>query len=174
MYSLGNLNTDKHEQDGVSLPLWNVRSTCHDTQPATTLTCNNRFPQKVNLVLRATRHHATNLARFALIYKLTMLALKYLGAEPGKEGTSSSPKLNLSMLHRILTMNRNIRLLRWWSCGRIFRLRRSFQAYGEDLIGQPADRHLRLCASDARTRPYRCEARPRIPIRVVRTSPWNH
>ncbi|KAJ9428881.1 Tim17/Tim22/Tim23/Pmp24 family-domain-containing protein [Fusarium oxysporum] len=48
------------------------------------------FPQKVNLVLRATRHHATNLARFALIYKLTMLALKYLGAEPGKEGTYDS------------------------------------------------------------------------------------
>ncbi|KAH7270060.1 Tim17/Tim22/Tim23/Pmp24 family-domain-containing protein [Fusarium redolens] len=48
------------------------------------------FPQKVNLVLRATRHHATNLARFALIYKLTMLALKYFGAEPGKEGTYDS------------------------------------------------------------------------------------
>ncbi|KAF5595842.1 COP9 signalosome subunit 4 [Fusarium subglutinans] len=48
------------------------------------------LPQKVNLVLRATRHHATNLARFALIYKLTMLALKYFGAEPGKEGTYDS------------------------------------------------------------------------------------
>ncbi|KAH7005976.1 Tim17/Tim22/Tim23/Pmp24 family-domain-containing protein [Fusarium venenatum] len=45
-----------------------------------------RFREKVKLVLRATRHHATNLARFATIYKLTMLALKYFGAEPGKEG----------------------------------------------------------------------------------------
>ncbi|KIL95147.1 peroxisomal membrane protein 4 [Fusarium avenaceum] len=48
------------------------------------------FPEKVKLVLRATRHHATNLARFALIYKLTMLALKYFGAQPGKEGTYDS------------------------------------------------------------------------------------
>ncbi|VTT58212.1 unnamed protein product [Fusarium fujikuroi] len=79
-----------HALDGVSLPLWNVRFICLDTRPATMLTCNNRFPQKVNLVLRATRHHATNLARFALIYKLTMLALKYFGAEPGKEGTYDS------------------------------------------------------------------------------------
>jgi peroxisomal membrane protein 4 len=48
------------------------------------------FREKVKLVLRATRHHATNLARFATIYKLTMLALKYFGAEPGKEGTYDS------------------------------------------------------------------------------------
>ncbi|KAM0341316.1 hypothetical protein ACHAPU_010058 [Fusarium lateritium] len=48
------------------------------------------FPEKVKLVLRATRHHASNLARFALIYKLTMLALKYFGAQPGKEGTYDS------------------------------------------------------------------------------------
>jgi peroxisomal membrane protein 4 len=37
-------------------------------------------------VLRATRHHASNLARFATIYKLGMLALKYYGPTPGKEG----------------------------------------------------------------------------------------
>ncbi|KAJ4271981.1 hypothetical protein NW762_000690 [Fusarium torreyae] len=48
------------------------------------------FRQKVGLVLRATRHHASNLARFALIYKLTMLALKYFGSTPGKEGTYDS------------------------------------------------------------------------------------
>ncbi|KAF4984829.1 hypothetical protein FZEAL_57 [Fusarium zealandicum] len=48
------------------------------------------FRQKVSLVLRATRHHATNLARFAVIYKLTMLALKYFGSTPGKEGSYDS------------------------------------------------------------------------------------
>jgi hypothetical protein len=42
------------------------------------------------------------LARFALIYKLTMLALKYFGAQPGKEGTSSSPELNIHE-YQILT-----------------------------------------------------------------------
>uniref|UniRef100_A0A8H7TP01 Peroxisomal membrane protein 4 n=1 Tax=Bionectria ochroleuca TaxID=29856 RepID=A0A8H7TP01_BIOOC len=48
------------------------------------------FRQKAGLVLRATRHHASNLARFATIYKLTMLALKHYGATPGKEGTYDS------------------------------------------------------------------------------------
>ncbi|KAJ4317610.1 hypothetical protein N0V84_007280 [Fusarium piperis] len=45
---------------------------------------------KTGLVFRATRHHASNLARFAVIYKLTMLALKYFGSTPGKEGTYDS------------------------------------------------------------------------------------
>ncbi|KJZ78403.1 hypothetical protein HIM_02441 [Hirsutella minnesotensis 3608] len=44
------------------------------------------FRQKVSLVFRATRKHATNLARFATIYKLTLLALKHFGPTPGKEG----------------------------------------------------------------------------------------
>ncbi|KAI5466339.1 Tim17/Tim22/Tim23/Pmp24 family-domain-containing protein [Mariannaea sp. PMI_226] len=44
------------------------------------------FRHKVSLVLRATRHHASNLARFAVIYKLTTLALKHFGSTPGKEG----------------------------------------------------------------------------------------
>ncbi|KAF4123416.1 hypothetical protein GMORB2_6117 [Geosmithia morbida] len=44
------------------------------------------FREKLSLVLRATRHHASNLARFASIYKITLLALKYYGATPGKEG----------------------------------------------------------------------------------------
>ncbi|KAH7022890.1 Tim17/Tim22/Tim23/Pmp24 family-domain-containing protein [Ilyonectria destructans] len=48
------------------------------------------FRHKCALVLRATRHHASNLARFAVIYKLTMLALKNFGATPGKEGTFDS------------------------------------------------------------------------------------
>ncbi|KAH7163171.1 Tim17/Tim22/Tim23/Pmp24 family-domain-containing protein [Dactylonectria estremocensis] len=48
------------------------------------------FRHKVSLVLRATRHHASNLARFAVIYKLTMLALKYFGSTPGKEGAYDS------------------------------------------------------------------------------------
>ncbi|KAI2473626.1 peroxisomal membrane protein 4 [Annulohypoxylon bovei var. microspora] len=42
--------------------------------------------QKASLVFRATRTHAQNLARFALIYKLTCYALKRWGATPGKEG----------------------------------------------------------------------------------------
>lgn len=48
------------------------------------------FRQKLSLVLRATRHHASNLARFACIYKLTMLALKRFGTTPGKEGPYDS------------------------------------------------------------------------------------
>jgi peroxisomal membrane protein 4 len=42
--------------------------------------------EKMGLILRATRTHAANLAKYATIYKLTMLALKHLGSEPGKEG----------------------------------------------------------------------------------------
>ncbi|ODA83974.1 hypothetical protein RJ55_02492 [Drechmeria coniospora] len=48
------------------------------------------FRQKVSLVLRATRKHATNLARFATIYKLTLLTLKHFGPTPGKEGPYDS------------------------------------------------------------------------------------
>ncbi|KFH41899.1 Peroxisomal membrane protein-like protein [Hapsidospora chrysogenum ATCC 11550] len=48
------------------------------------------FRQKVSLVLRATRHHASNLARFASIYKITMLVLKKWGPTPGKEGPYDS------------------------------------------------------------------------------------
>ncbi|RDA83026.1 hypothetical protein CP532_6881 [Ophiocordyceps camponoti-leonardi (nom. inval.)] len=44
------------------------------------------FRQKLALVLRATIKHASNLARFATIYKLTTLALKHFGPTPGKEG----------------------------------------------------------------------------------------
>ncbi|KAI0173381.1 peroxisomal membrane protein 4 [Hypoxylon sp. FL1284] len=42
--------------------------------------------QKLSLVARATRTHARNLARFALIYKLACYLLKRYGATPGKEG----------------------------------------------------------------------------------------
>ncbi|ORY65801.1 peroxisomal membrane protein 4 [Pseudomassariella vexata] len=42
--------------------------------------------QKVNLVFKATRTHARNLAKFATIYKLTCYLLKNFGATPGKEG----------------------------------------------------------------------------------------
>jgi peroxisomal membrane protein 4 len=42
--------------------------------------------EKVGLILRATRTHAANLAKYATVYKLTMLALKHFGSEPGKEG----------------------------------------------------------------------------------------
>jgi len=42
--------------------------------------------EKVGLILKATKTHAQNLAKYATIYKLTMLALKHAGANPGKEG----------------------------------------------------------------------------------------
>jgi peroxisomal membrane protein 4 len=42
--------------------------------------------EKVGLILRATRTHAQNLAKYATVYKLTMLALKHVGSDPGKEG----------------------------------------------------------------------------------------
>ncbi|KOS16969.1 Peroxisomal membrane protein 4 [Escovopsis weberi] len=44
------------------------------------------FREKCSLVLRATRKHATNLAKFASIYKTVMLLLKHFGPTPGKEG----------------------------------------------------------------------------------------
>ena len=40
----------------------------------------------MSLILRATQTHARNLAKYATIYKLTMLILKHMGSEPGKEG----------------------------------------------------------------------------------------
>ncbi|QUC18762.1 uncharacterized protein UV8b_03003 [Ustilaginoidea virens] len=46
--------------------------------------------QKIALVLRATKKHASNLARFATIYKLTTLALKHYGPNQGKEGPYDS------------------------------------------------------------------------------------
>lgn len=42
--------------------------------------------EKIGLILRATRTHAQNLAKYATIYKTTMLALKYSGGSKGKEG----------------------------------------------------------------------------------------
>jgi len=42
--------------------------------------------EKLKLIFRATRTHAQNLAKYATIYKLTMLALKHMGSETGKEG----------------------------------------------------------------------------------------
>ncbi|KAL1986943.1 hypothetical protein VTN96DRAFT_5360 [Rasamsonia emersonii] len=45
------------------------------------------FREKIKLVLKATRQHARNLATFAVIYKSTLFALKYLNpAGSGKEG----------------------------------------------------------------------------------------
>lgn len=46
------------------------------------------FREKVGLVLKATRQHASNLARFAVVYKTTMLVLSLLNPKrPGKEGS---------------------------------------------------------------------------------------
>jgi len=42
--------------------------------------------EKIGIILRATRTHAQNLAKYATVYKLTMLILKRFGATPGKEG----------------------------------------------------------------------------------------
>jgi len=42
--------------------------------------------EKITLILRATKTHAQNLAKYAAIYKVTMLLLKHMGSEPGKEG----------------------------------------------------------------------------------------
>ena len=42
--------------------------------------------QKIDLVYRATRTHARNLAKFAIVYKSTCYVLKHYGATPGKEG----------------------------------------------------------------------------------------
>jgi peroxisomal membrane protein 4 len=45
------------------------------------------FREKVKLVLKATRAHATNLAKFATIYKSCMLILRIINpTKPGKEG----------------------------------------------------------------------------------------
>lgn len=75
-------------QHDLPLPIWNVstdNSSFRAPGGKTWLT-ESRFRQKVDLVIRATRKHATNLARFATIYKLVMLALKHYGPTPGKEG----------------------------------------------------------------------------------------
>ncbi|KAI9903157.1 hypothetical protein N3K66_002509 [Trichothecium roseum] len=46
--------------------------------------------EKAGLIFRATKHHASNLARFASIYKISMLVLKHYGPTPGKEGPYDS------------------------------------------------------------------------------------
>lgn len=42
--------------------------------------------EKASLIYKATRTHAQNLAKYATVYKLTMLMLKHMGNNPGKEG----------------------------------------------------------------------------------------
>lgn len=45
------------------------------------------FREKIGLVLKATRQHAMNLARFATVYKTAMLILRLINpVRPGKEG----------------------------------------------------------------------------------------
>ena len=55
--------------------------------------------EKTGLVLRATKTHASNLARFAVVYKSTCLLLKYLAG--GKEG---APILSSPSSASILTL----------------------------------------------------------------------
>jgi peroxisomal membrane protein 4 len=47
---------------------------------------SHRFREKVKLVLKATKQHAWNLATFAVVYKSTMFAMKYLNTTGPKEG----------------------------------------------------------------------------------------
>jgi len=45
------------------------------------------WKEKIRLVLKATKQHASNLARFAVVYKTSMLILRLLNpSRPGKEG----------------------------------------------------------------------------------------
>lgn len=46
--------------------------------------------EKIKLILKATRTHAQNLAKYATVYKLVMLALKTFGGQPGKEGPADT------------------------------------------------------------------------------------
>ncbi|KAK9775781.1 putative Peroxisomal membrane protein [Seiridium cardinale] len=47
------------------------------------------FTQKADLVFRATRTHARNLAKFATIYKTVCYLLKWYGSTPGKEDATT-------------------------------------------------------------------------------------
>jgi peroxisomal membrane protein 4 len=51
--------------------------------------------EKLTLIFKATRTHARNLAKYAMIYKATMMMLKHVGATPGKEGMILLPTLEL-------------------------------------------------------------------------------
>lgn len=75
-------------KDGLSFPLWNVRdlSDAKILPRVPRLTCYS-IKEKLSLIFKATRAHARNLAKFATIYKLTMIVLKYMGATPGREGS---------------------------------------------------------------------------------------
>lgn len=55
------------------------------SQPTNTVP-NPRFREKIWLIFRATRTHARNLAKFAVIYKATCALLRRFGQTPGKEG----------------------------------------------------------------------------------------
>ncbi|KAK4460786.1 Tim17/Tim22/Tim23/Pmp24 family-domain-containing protein [Cladorrhinum samala] len=46
--------------------------------------------EKAQLIFRATKTHARNLAKFAIVYKATCLLLKSYGSTPGKEGPYDS------------------------------------------------------------------------------------
>ncbi|KAH6630803.1 putative peroxisomal membrane protein [Chaetomium sp. MPI-SDFR-AT-0129] len=48
------------------------------------------FREKIWLIFRATRTHARNLAKFAVIYKATCVLLRRFGQTPGKEGPYDS------------------------------------------------------------------------------------
>lgn len=48
------------------------------------------FREKAWSIFSATKTHARNLAKFAAIYKLTCMLLKWYGASPGKEGPYDS------------------------------------------------------------------------------------
>jgi peroxisomal membrane protein 4 len=61
------------------LPFLSTETHAHADAP-------ERFREKLRLVIKATRQHARNLAKFAVIYKGTMIAMKYLNPAGNKEG----------------------------------------------------------------------------------------
>jgi len=67
--------------------------------------------EKASLILRATRMHARNLAKFAAIYKATCLLLKKFGPTPGKEGMSLFPSFSIPSLFSMASFSNHGRPL---------------------------------------------------------------
>ena len=65
---------------------YHIRGNVADVGSMIFLFRSGTVQEKMKLIFRATRTHAQNLAKYASIYKATMLLLRYMGSEPGKEG----------------------------------------------------------------------------------------
>ena len=66
--------------------IYHIRGDVTDVGSMIFLFRSGTVQEKMKLIFRATRTHAQNLAKYASIYKATMLLLRYMGSEPGKEG----------------------------------------------------------------------------------------